>query len=245
MLGPLADNGGPTWTHALLPGSPAIDAGDPARMLFNGSTQYFDQRGIGFDRVVGRRIDIGAVERQISPDFNLDGIIDGNDIDLLQANVVHGPSAPTLFDLSGDGVVDTADRDQWLIEAGAANLPSNRPYPLGDANLDGVVDISDFNIWNENKFSFVSHWTSGDFSADGAIDTSDFSIWNEHKFLTADSLPVFTSPRQPLDRNTKNRRIGLNFGARHVAAETIEDDPPTLLSQNVIAAVMKDMIGPK
>ena len=30
MLGPLQDNGGPTWTHALLPGSPAIDAGDPA-----------------------------------------------------------------------------------------------------------------------------------------------------------------------------------------------------------------------
>ena len=28
-LGPLADNGGPTMTHALLAGSPAIDAGDP------------------------------------------------------------------------------------------------------------------------------------------------------------------------------------------------------------------------
>ena len=30
MLGPLADNGGPTLTHALLPGSPAINAGDPS-----------------------------------------------------------------------------------------------------------------------------------------------------------------------------------------------------------------------
>ncbi|MEM8864125.1 MAG: choice-of-anchor Q domain-containing protein, partial [Planctomycetota bacterium] len=29
LLGPLADNGGPTQTHALLPGSPALDAGDP------------------------------------------------------------------------------------------------------------------------------------------------------------------------------------------------------------------------
>jgi hypothetical protein len=28
-LGPLQDNGGPTWTHALLPGSPAMDAGNP------------------------------------------------------------------------------------------------------------------------------------------------------------------------------------------------------------------------
>ena len=30
VLGPLQDNGGPTFTHALLPDSPAIDAGDPS-----------------------------------------------------------------------------------------------------------------------------------------------------------------------------------------------------------------------
>ena len=30
LLGPLADNGGPTFTRALKGGSPAIDAGDPA-----------------------------------------------------------------------------------------------------------------------------------------------------------------------------------------------------------------------
>lgn len=30
ILGPLQDNGGPTFTHALLDGSPAIDAGDPS-----------------------------------------------------------------------------------------------------------------------------------------------------------------------------------------------------------------------
>ncbi|HVS62148.1 MAG TPA: choice-of-anchor Q domain-containing protein [Thermoanaerobaculia bacterium] len=29
MLAPLASNGGPTQTHALLAGSPAIDAGGP------------------------------------------------------------------------------------------------------------------------------------------------------------------------------------------------------------------------
>jgi predicted outer membrane repeat protein len=29
LLGSLQNNGGPTFTHALLPGSPAIDAGDP------------------------------------------------------------------------------------------------------------------------------------------------------------------------------------------------------------------------
>ena len=40
LLGPLAANGGPTQTHALLPGSPAIDAGD------NASAPATDQRGV-------------------------------------------------------------------------------------------------------------------------------------------------------------------------------------------------------
>ncbi len=60
LLGPLQDNGGPTLTHALLPGSPAIDAGDP-----NFTPPPFnDQRGCSFDRVFNGRIDIGSFERQ-------------------------------------------------------------------------------------------------------------------------------------------------------------------------------------
>ncbi len=62
LLGPLQDNGGPTFTHALLPGSPAIDAGDPN---FN-PPPFFDQRGPGFNRVVNGRIDKGSFEVQSS-----------------------------------------------------------------------------------------------------------------------------------------------------------------------------------
>ncbi|HVZ23621.1 MAG TPA: choice-of-anchor Q domain-containing protein, partial [Vicinamibacterales bacterium] len=58
MLGPLQDNGGPTRTHALLPGSPAIDNGNNVAAL------DFDQRGAGFAREVGARADIGAFEVQ-------------------------------------------------------------------------------------------------------------------------------------------------------------------------------------
>ncbi len=61
MLGPLADNGGPTLTHALLPGSPAIDAGD------NADAPEWDQRGPGFPRIVKGTIDIGAFEVQATP----------------------------------------------------------------------------------------------------------------------------------------------------------------------------------
>ncbi|MGH8099811.1 MAG: choice-of-anchor Q domain-containing protein, partial [Chthoniobacterales bacterium] len=60
MLGPLQNNGGPTFTHALLPGSPAIDAGDPKFT----PPPFFDQRGPGFDRVVNGRIDKGSFEVQ-------------------------------------------------------------------------------------------------------------------------------------------------------------------------------------
>jgi len=53
-LGPLANNGGPTLTMALLPGSPAIDAGDTSL------APDTDQRG--FPRPAGLAADIGAFE---------------------------------------------------------------------------------------------------------------------------------------------------------------------------------------
>lgn len=56
-LGPLQDNGGPTFTHLPLAGSPALDAG-------TASADMYDQRGIGFTRVFNGTVDIGAVERQ-------------------------------------------------------------------------------------------------------------------------------------------------------------------------------------
>ena len=53
-LGPLGNNGGPTLTMALLPSSPAIDAGDP------GAAPPTDQRGGA--RPAGTAPDIGAYE---------------------------------------------------------------------------------------------------------------------------------------------------------------------------------------
>jgi hypothetical protein len=71
MLGPLQDNGGPTFTHAPLTGSPAIDAGK------NFTARTTDQRGAGFVRTFddasianandGDGTDIGAFEVQGPP----------------------------------------------------------------------------------------------------------------------------------------------------------------------------------
>lgn len=62
QLMPLANNGGPTPTHALGAGSPAIDSGNNATGLL------FDQRGEGFLREAGSGVDIGAFERQGADD---------------------------------------------------------------------------------------------------------------------------------------------------------------------------------
>ena len=74
LLGPLADNGGPTMTLAPLPGSPAIDRGDPVNF------PAFDQRGEPRPAAGGvcpqiLRPDIGAVEAQ-RPDSDGGGVVD-------------------------------------------------------------------------------------------------------------------------------------------------------------------------
>src|SRR5207245_10063697 len=62
LLGTLLENGGPTFTHGLLPSRPAIDAGDPSFA----PPPFFDQRGAGSNRVVNGRIDKGSFEVQSS-----------------------------------------------------------------------------------------------------------------------------------------------------------------------------------
>ena len=98
-LGPLQDNGGITLTHALLPGSPAINGGDNNKVLRETSIDFdddgrptilnfdnnpntnnaqipYDQRFSPFSRIVGGRVDIGALE--VQSHLNLMGT-SGND----------------------------------------------------------------------------------------------------------------------------------------------------------------------
>lgn len=66
LLGALQNNGGPTDTHILLAGSPAIDAGNDCKVYasINCAPYGDDQRYIGFQRKVGSSVDIGAIEIQ-------------------------------------------------------------------------------------------------------------------------------------------------------------------------------------
>lgn len=55
-LAGLANNGGPTLTHAISGSSPAVNAGN------NVASFNYDQRGAGYPRVIGANADIGAFE---------------------------------------------------------------------------------------------------------------------------------------------------------------------------------------
>ncbi len=124
-------------------------------------------------------------------DFNADGQVDCVDVDLLVAEIVVGGDSEA-FDLTGDGLVDQADLASWLLHAGSINISLGSSYLFGDANLDGIVDTSDFNVWNTNKFASGGAWCSGDFNADGVVDASDFNLWNQNKFQSA--FPAVPEP---------------------------------------------------
>lgn len=125
-------------------------------------------------------------------DFDGDGTCGVGDLDLMLAigplvdGVAVDPSN-VAFDLNGDGQVDGADVQEWLALAAESN-GFGAAYHFGDTNLDGLVDVSDFNAWNQNKFSASTSWSQGDFNFDGVVDASDFNLWNGSKFT---SLPDF------------------------------------------------------
>ena len=123
-------------------------------------------------------------------DFDADGDCDVDDLNamLLQGPLASGvavtPGLNDRFDLTGDGVLDNADVDQWLGDA-ALIQGFQSPYLRGDANLSGAVDGSDFNLWNSAKFTSSLLWDRGDFNGDGLVDGGDFGIWNNHKFTAS------------------------------------------------------------
>ncbi len=113
-LGPLADNGGPTQTMALLPGSPAIDAGGNGQAADpEGNALTIDQRGVGFPRIIGQSVDIGATE------FSL----------LLSQTITFGP----LGDLTYGSAPFT------LSATASSNLPVSYTVISGPATVSGNV----------------------------------------------------------------------------------------------------------
>lgn len=146
LLGPLANNGGPTRTHALLPGSPAIDQGSAV-----GSG--FDQRGAPFLRIVGPRSDVGALEQQgpiitRSADFDQDSKVDGTDFLVWQRNfgTLNGAGISN-GDADLDGDVDRDDLAEWQFQYAFTYKPgfNASTSSLGAGQLNHDVDLAYLN----------------------------------------------------------------------------------------------------
>ena len=129
-LSALANYGGPTRTHTLLVGSPAIDAGKLGNALVGGAPITTDQRGR--NRVV-HAVDIGAVEREILGDYNGNGEVEAADFVLWQAN--EGSTMNLVADGDGSGKVDANDYEVWQDHFG--NTPA-----AGLAAEYGIVIVS-------------------------------------------------------------------------------------------------------
>ena len=129
-------------------------------------------------------------------DFNNDGYVDIVDADILWclAGDISQPTGEPVpkfldfLDLDGDGHFTVVDRNLFLLLAGLYN-GYGTSYLLGDGNLDGCVDGTDWGLWNANKFTDSCLLSDGDFNGDGVVDVSDWGLWNSNKFTCIDPCP--------------------------------------------------------
>ena len=195
-LGSLADNGGSTKTHAVIPiaGNPVLNTG--TCLDISGTTLPFDQRGEA--RPGGIECDIGAFE--FGTDTDGDGLddltetaygtnptLEDSDIDgLNDGDEVHKyKTDPTKFDTDGDGA---GDGDE--IAAGTNPLDQNS-YPIVSISpieflFGSTSGTTDFSITNTttNDVTLPSAALQG---PDGGSAPSGFSIAND---ACAGTLPA-------------------------------------------------------
>ncbi|MEH2290354.1 DUF4347 domain-containing protein [Nostoc sp.] len=151
-LGPLQNNGGATFTDALLADSPAINSGNNS--LVTGSVTT-DQRGAGFNRISDDTVDIGAYEVQSTspPAVNTDTVVTNtNDSGagslrqaILNANATVGADTITFAGVFADATPDiitltsgklTITDDLTILGTGVSNLT------ISGNNASGVFEIS-------------------------------------------------------------------------------------------------------
>ena len=106
-------------------------------------------------------------------DFDGDDLCTVTDIDSLVIDIANGTNSPE-FDLTNDDLTNKADRDLWLELAGSENGFSS-PYKLGDATLDGKVNIVDLNQLAKNWMTDTAEWSRGNFTDDGRVDIGDLN----------------------------------------------------------------------
>jgi hypothetical protein len=187
-LGPLANNGGVTHTHALLPVSPAVDAGSsdcpPPATDQRGVSRPID--GTGEGNLV---CDMGAVEYECpfpQIDTDSDGVGDNCDID--DDNDSNDP--PAYAQCSGacpggywrDAVelsIGTNPLD-CCADTTAANDEADDKWPP-DFDDSRAVNVVDFTMWRASYASPPKALNQrADLNADGSVNILDFGAWKPY-----------------------------------------------------------------
>ena len=136
-------------------------------------------RGIYHVRVFGEtdatqmyRIDIGDFSVTEPGDFDGNGILDANDLNLLTL-AIHDNEQDSKYDLTGDGNIAPDDRSFWVKEL--------KNTFFGDSNLDQLFDSRDvILVFQADQFEDEiignSSWETGDWDGDFEFTTSDLIL---------------------------------------------------------------------
>ncbi|MCO8121088.1 M12 family metallo-peptidase [Stieleria sp. TO1_6] len=237
-LAALADNGGPTQTHALQTGSPAIDAGDTT------ATLSLDQRGPGFPRLVGSRVDIGAFE--LEQDAQLS--IAATDAVKLEGNA--GTTAFT-FTVTRTGDTNGADNVAYSV-TGTGGDPADADdfggsLPTGVVNFaDGessqiiTIDVSgDILVESDEGFTV----TLSDPSVDAVITNAMAEGLIENDDVAPNVGPVVDLPSPPLIVNEGDAPLLVDPLATVTDVDSIDLDGGSLTVDWVTGAAIGEQLS--
>jgi hypothetical protein len=114
------------------------------------------------------------------------------------ANGTGSPAPPTFLNSLSDLTVGVFGINVNNTDAVTYKIDSfNVVVPIpGDANGDGHVDLSDFNLISDNLFKNVTAGTNGDLTLDGVVNYADFRQWksNYHPGSGAGSVGAVPEP---------------------------------------------------
>lgn len=142
-LGILQDNGGPTFTHAITTGSPALNVGSNSLSLAN------DQRGAPYARDDGNGVDIGAFEFQVitaSPvvtDPASTQMVTVGTYDIV-GTAVSDSLVRIYNDVNDNGFVDTGDTmvASQQLSGGGTSFTISTPLSTGDNNFLATAQVA-------------------------------------------------------------------------------------------------------
>ena len=227
LLLPLANNGGPTATHALAPDSPAIDAGD------NASSLPFDQRGEGYLRVSGLASDIGAFEYQQS--FAVPTVAKNFAPDTVAVSL---PSVLTIT-LANPNRADatlTADLVDAFPDGLTIAAPSDIATDCPDGTAAGAAGAAEVTLLAGAKIPAESSCTITATIANGSIGA--FANTIAPGALVTDQGTYPSAASATLNVTADAPSLALSFDPATIAADGTTTLTITLTNTNAAAAVL-------